>query len=112
MDSDLTQRINITGDKTVYSQSIKDKISSEVGKVKSIEIESVNLHVKVDNHSKKEVYEIETSVVLKKGGRVFAKTVGREPNLVLNENLKDIQKELMKKKKNPMHDHEKIEGED
>ncbi|MCL5011310.1 MAG: HPF/RaiA family ribosome-associated protein [Candidatus Marsarchaeota archaeon] len=107
MDSDLAQRINITGDKTVYSQSIKEKISSEVGKVKSIEIESVNLHVKVNNHSKKEVYEIETSVILKKGGRVFAKTISREPNLALNENLKEIQKELMKKKKNPMHDYQK-----
>ena len=109
MDSDLIERINITGDRTIYSESIKEKIAAAIGKVKSIEIESVNVHVKVNLHSKKENYEIETGVTLKKGGRVFAKTTSREPNLAINDNLKEIQKELMKRKKNPMHDYERVE---
>jgi ribosome-associated translation inhibitor RaiA len=112
MDSDLddlTERINVTGDRTAFSQSIKENISKTIGKIKSLEIESVNVHVKVDSHSKKESYEIETSVILKKGGRVFAKTTSNEPNLALKENLKEIQTELMKRKVNPMHDFKKTE---
>lgn len=115
MDSDLedlVQRINVTGDRTAYADSIKENISRALGKVKSLEIESVNVHVKVDAHSKKESYEIETSVILKKGGRVFAKTASMKPNLALKDNLKEIQSELMKKKISPMHDFEKIEESD
>jgi|GEM_PF-2933384 len=109
--SSLIEKVNITGDRTVFSQSIKEKIVKTIGKIKSLEIESVNVHVKLDAHSKKENYEIETSVILKKGGRVFAKTVNRKPNLALKENLKEIQRELMKRKVNSMHDFNKTKGE-